>query len=170
MAEAPADRVIRSLEAAFDAAEARAASEAASDLALSLVQDRSLAQALQRLAAAEVVTGSGTTLPVSVVGADFLIAGSRARVLIPLECAVVVNRPTGPAPTTTELTLLQILRTLSRRGTRLEVVGDDIAYAGRLVAAGRDHIVLDTSRGRVFIASARLQFVRLLSEDLKDVP
>ncbi|HEX2049322.1 MAG TPA: hypothetical protein VHJ34_01675 [Actinomycetota bacterium] len=142
------ERYIATLDAAFDAAVAREEDEAASDLAFSLVQDRSLRERLARAGEAGVVVAEGRIEPVSAVGADYVAAGDPASIAVPLRVAEVVWRDgRGARPATLDGTLLELLRSWARAGAGTTIDTIRASWNGRLVAAGRDHVVV-RSRGR----------------------
>jgi hypothetical protein len=157
------NKLLDRLESSFDAGVARAEDEAASDLALSLLQDASLTDALQRDGALIVHLAEGSTAPVVRVGADY-VACARAggEVVVPLARAIVSGSPEGEPPLATERSLVSALRELVRRGAPVEVRTAVGTIRGRLAVATADHVVITRdgpphgfagqADGRVYVA------------------
>lgn len=168
MADRHIDRLIESLEATFDAGLARAEEEAASDLALSLLQDAELIDVLRRRGPLNALLPDGITLPVSSIGENYLACGSSGDVLVPLATAMVAAAPSGPSPQMSGLSLLGLLRQLVRRGRHVEIWGSGVRLRGRLARACADHVVVEVPRGpdgdgaEVFVGVRALERIRLL--------
>ena len=157
------DQVFAGLETEFEANIARAEDEAASDLALSLVQDRSLPDAL--IAAGRVqLRLDDLQLPIAEIGPDHLLARNAGGepVLVPLDNVVVAVGPTPISPTRAAISLVERLRGWSRRGGEVEATTAQGRVSGQLRAAGRDHVSVRAVGGDVIVAVGALRSIRLL--------
>jgi hypothetical protein len=142
VADEQVDKLIESLEATFDASVARAEDEAASDLALSLLQDATFVEALRHSGPLEARIDGRVPAPVTEVGDNYLACGSGGSLIVPLGRAVVATTAPGSGPVARETTLLSVLRGHVRRGSIVEVTAHGVAYRGRLAQACIDHLVI----------------------------
>jgi hypothetical protein len=168
--------VLGSLEATFDASIARAEDEAASDLALSLLQDLSLSEAVGRSGAFEAYLPDRPLAPVTEIGEDYAACERGGTVVVPLTRAVLRAAPGGPASERRDRTMLALLRERARRGGTVEVRACGALHRGALARACRDHIVLRTqrlhpadarneARHEIYIALGAIEELRLPEED-----
>jgi hypothetical protein len=157
LADDPAlERLIAALDASFDASLARCEDEAASDLAFSFLQGRSLIDAV-REDPVEVWLAGGTRLPVAAVGRDFVSAGG---VLVPLRRAVLRSASGhGAAPIRPD-SLLEVLRTWARSGVQVEVSTAARLVAGRLGCAAADHVEVHASTARWIVGMDAVDWIR----------
>lgn len=169
MADSGVDRLLASLDATFDASIAREEDEAASDLAHSLLEDLSLGDVLPRVGPLTVVLPGGVSLPVSVVGRDY-VAGGSPPTLIPITGALLmVSGESDPAVMPEDLAAA--LRRLARAGSTVRATCQGVEVVGRLRRATVDHILMETAGGRpVVIAIEAVTAVALLSGGSADAP
>ncbi len=162
MADSGTERFLSDLELSFEAELAREDHAAATDLALSLLQDESLPGAVAQGAAA--VRVDGQRVAVSEVGPDYVAAGP-PDVLVPLRHAVVEVRPDRRgAPVRTRGDLLTRLRRLVRDGASVIVVTrEGSRYGGRLAAAARDHLRVVEDERTTLIPLAQIHHVKIRS-------
>jgi hypothetical protein len=146
--------LFESLEASFEAAEGRAEREAATDLAMSLRQDRSLVQVLRQ--GGWVLRGPDQPPePIAAVGIDYL---ETEHDVMPLGAAVIESGPSQP-PRLRRDSLIEVLRGWARRGHSVRVSAGHRTVSGRLEAVGRDHLVVASPRGRVLVPCACVERV-----------
>jgi hypothetical protein len=157
LADDPAlERVIAALDASFDASLARREDEAASDLAFSFLQGRSLVDAV-RGGPIEVWLSGGTRLPVASVGRDFVAAGV---LLVPLRRAVLHSVPGPGAPPGRSDSLLEVLRGWARSGAEVEVSSTSGLVGGRLACAAADHLELRATSARWIVGMDAVDWIR----------
>jgi hypothetical protein len=157
VADSELEKVLQALDADFDAALARQEDAAASDLALSLLQDRELSD---RLTAAPhfAELSNGVRLRVMAVGPNYVTVGRDD--LVPLARAIYRRSEGGAPPRSSSTELLAMLRSWVRTGSVVEIEAQGRALAGHLVMAGRDHLALDTAAGRVMVPLQGIDRVR----------
>jgi hypothetical protein len=161
VADGRLEGLFTSLNAGFEAAVARDEEEAASDLAFSLLQDRSLTEALVRARAPfSVRTMSGQLVEVAEVGADYVAVGAPVCLLIPTKEAVFFLGVGSKAPSTSSGSFIDLLRRWARAGTSVEVGTIGLDLVGRLERAGRDHLLVRTRTGDVVIALEAVRWIR----------
>jgi hypothetical protein len=141
------DNLLTVLEASFDAGVARGEDEAASDLALSLLQDARLPAALERDGAVAVLLLGGARAPVTEVGEDYVACHFGMEIVVPLAHATLVADAGRERPSVSDLSFLGKLRALVRRGAIVEVHTVRGAHRGRLGAATPDHLVIVRAGG-----------------------
>lgn len=146
MADSGVDRLLASLDAMFDAAIAREEEEAASDLAHGLLQDLSLAETLPRMGSLTALLPGGESLPISVVGRDY-VAGGSPPTIVPVTRAMLLSAD-GSAPEIRAEDLVATLRRVARTGQMVRVKSEGVNAVGRLRRAGVDHLLLETATGR----------------------
>lgn len=169
MADSGVDRLLASLDAMFDAAVAREEDEAASDLARSLLQDLSLEETLPRLGPLMALLPEGRLLEVSVVGLDYVTAGSPA-MFIPITRAMLLASD-GPSPEIKGEDLVTALRRMAHAARKIRVSSDGVEATGRLRRAAVDHILIETRSGRpVVVGIEAVRAVTLVPEDSADAP
>jgi hypothetical protein len=169
MSDAQLERLITGLEASFDASIARQEEEAADDLAFGLLQDRSLVQALSGARSLDAWLPGGSAAPVVCLGADHVVAGERADVVIPLASLVVTSSDAAGTPEVrADETLLEVLRGWARLRAVVEVVTRVGAVRGRLIRATTDHLELQRRAQRFFVGHEVVEHVRLLSRGRVD--
>jgi hypothetical protein len=161
--DSPVDRLIASLDASFDASVAREEDEAATDLAFSLRQGRSLREAARGQPLA-LWTGGGGRVPVTAVGRDYVRAGS---LLARPEKVVLVCEGAAP-PHLREDALLEVLRRWARRGLEVEVAGSEGVLVGRLTCAAPDHLEIAGRDVRWLVGTGGVKWVRCAREDSED--
>ena len=157
------------LVAQLEASERRAEEEAADDLALSLSQDRVLADALCRSGAVDVLADGGARFRVAFVGADFVWINTPSKRLLPLRGVVVAVDTRGTSPVRLELTLVDVCRSLARTGAEVEVKCPIGGVVGRLEAAARDFLALTKAEERLLVPYEAVNELRLLNADSADV-
>jgi hypothetical protein len=158
MAESEVNRVLRDLDASFDAALARDEAAATADLTYSLLQGLDVAGAVRLWGSASVHLGSGRAVAIEEMGADFL-AGAGG-VLVPVGRAVV-GRDSGPTPIHSTTTLIERLRVLARATTRATVrILGGTEYEGVLLHVRRDHLELGTRASALLIPLAMIDEIR----------
>jgi hypothetical protein len=134
------DRMLDSLEANFDARIARDEDEAASDLALSLLQDDRLEDALCR-GAWKLSRPGHLADDIVEVGQDYV--ATRSGAVVPIRRAVVAQAPaTRNLARSTDATFLERLRDHVRAGTPVEITAERESRRGRLLRACVDHLAL----------------------------
>ncbi|MGH2828339.1 MAG: hypothetical protein ACRDKF_15370 [Actinomycetota bacterium] len=153
------------LEAQLEASERRAEEEAADDLALSLSQDRVLADTLCRSGAVDVVVDAGSRFRVASVGADFVWINNPFNRLLPLRAVVVAMNARGTSPVRLDLALIDVCRSLARTGAEVEVKCPIGGVVGRLEAAARDFLALTKADGKLLVPYETVTEICLLSED-----
>jgi hypothetical protein len=146
MADHRVDGLLQSLGATFDAAIAREEEEAAADLAMSLRQDRSLADVLMR-SPWRVVLRPGFSPRLDVVGPDHVVASGGGRHVIPLRWLEVTPDATARPPDRDSRLLVEVLRDVARSGRDVSVLGPGGDHRGVLRWVGTDHLALETHRG-----------------------
>ncbi len=164
MADPQLDRLLSSLEVTFEAAVNREEEEAATDLAFSLGQDQPLQEVLLRGGPLRLLLEDGAAIPVSIVGADYVIAGDPPR-LVAQASATFVTGGDSRLPREAATSLLTVLRTWARSGASVAVEADGRSYNGVLVQATSDHLVLDAPAGRFVVGRGGVRQVRLISGD-----
>ncbi|MPZ69245.1 MAG: hypothetical protein GEU71_06900 [Actinobacteria bacterium] len=159
MGDAGLNRLFSSLEASFEAAIAAEDEALAGDLAMSLRQGRTLSDVAARSGPVDLIQGSGARLPVEVVGEDFVgVVGSHS-MLFPIETAVL-SPGSGDAPRQVPVAMLAVLRAVARARGRvtIELMGRG-AHRGRLLAAGPDHVSLETAIGELLVGLAAVDWI-----------
>jgi hypothetical protein len=141
------DFVVRSVEASFDAALARDEEEAASDLAFSLLQERSLSEVVERSLGLVVVDRDGVRSRVSEVGDDFVVEAPPSARLVPLSTAVFESSSGGVPPHRRHLDLTAELRRWARSAARVSALTSVGVVAGQLMRAAPDHLTIRGRRG-----------------------
>jgi hypothetical protein len=165
VADPVGERLLAELEAGFEVALDRAENDAANDLALSLIQDRDLAAVLRR-GPSEVLM-EGTRGRVEVIGPDYVVATFGERRLIPLQrgCFILGS---GEMPTRSALPLVDLLRKWTRHGARIQISHSQGTQCGFLLAAGRDHVLIQAAEGNVVISNSALRWIKLDHEGSAD--
>jgi len=159
------EQVIARLEARFDAALAREEEEAAADLALSLRQDRPLADLIRDGGGLRVVEGDGAQAPVTVVGADYCGTGTPLTCICRLGSAPLVVEPAAPAPESLGDSLQEVARRWARGGQRVGLgLETDGSLVGRLAQVGPDNLVLEGTAGRFIVPLWIVRSIRLVHE------
>jgi hypothetical protein len=161
LAELTDRHLIESLEASFDAAVARREDEAASDLAISLLQGRSLTDIAGREDAWDLRCGDGRRIPVSLIGSDFIGAGSPPTVLVPATRAVLIRATEASPPRRSDASFIEELRGLAGLGAPVRVETEAGSFEGLLARAGPDHILLQTTPGEVLVGLAGISVIEL---------
>lgn len=159
------DRLVSSIEASFGAAIAREEDVAASDLALSLRQGRSLAEVLGRQGG-RVVRGGGERA-ISEVGRDYVVlrGGTGAEEIIPLPRLGSVRPGSGERPVVSDEPLVGRLRRWCRGGGAITVETSDGAFEGRLSVVGVDYLELQAAGGPMIVPVEKVRSVRLARGD-----
>lgn len=148
---------VDALDAAFEAALAHEEEVAAADLAFSLRQDVDLREAVRRSACAWTLVGAGESrLPVDEVGVDYVRAGIT---LVRTRSAILRSAP-GPSPRTTDATFVEILGSIARCGTGVDVE----EHRGSLVRVGKDHVALRKGDVETILGLDAIDRVRLEEE------
>lgn len=169
MKERRLNSLLLDLGAQLEASERRADDEAADDLALSLSQDRVLADALCRSGTVDALTQGGGRARVGSVGHDFLLLDVPSTRLLPLSRVAVAQGERGEPPVRWDLTLAQLCRLMARAGAEIEVRYGSELVAGRLESAARDFIAIARARERVLVAYPAVTEISLLDEGLTGV-
>lgn len=159
--------LLSSLGATFDAAIARAEDRAASDLAISLQQDRSLREVAMRVAVA-VVVPHGRVSPVTTVGRDYL--GTSGGELVPMGGAVLRLASEGPRAETRDDELASVLRGWARASVWVSLSLQDGDLCGPLLLGGRDHVVVRARRGDMAVALAAIRAIKPVHGGSEDGP
>lgn len=154
------DRLFSSLEAQFGAAIERAEEDAASDLALSLRQGRSLRETL--LSSGWDAITSVARRPVTQVALDHVRLGGGE--LMPIASGIY-ERTGGELPDESEQTLLQVLRDEVRRGGRVSVETPDHSFVGRACCCSSEHLVMRVQDREIIVPLGRISVIRLSLED-----
>jgi hypothetical protein len=165
MADERLARLFESLDTGFDAALARTEDEAATDLAMSLLQGRTLADVILREGSWTALLPGGVRVPVAAVGADFLVAGMRRRRVVPLSRATVASAPSGRTPQSIDARLLEVIRDLARKGTQVQVAADSGEFEGRLAAVGPDYLKVVTYAGGVLVGLGSVMVIAVEGGD-----
>jgi hypothetical protein len=160
LADGHVDRLLETLEADFDARIAQEEDAAASDLAMSLLQDVSLHDAMERTAC-HIQLPSGPK-PVVELGDDYAAAGADGDLIVPLAKAVIATNPAGRAPQSTGMGLVQRLRCEARRGSEVEVTTAGASLRGRLARGCPDHVAVADGPTEILIALGAILSIRVL--------
>jgi hypothetical protein len=171
MADARVERLIASLDAAFDASIARQEEEAADDLAFSLRQDRSLTAAMASGAPLCARMIDGAALPITHVGSDCVRAGLRGEVVIPVTRLVAETAASATASRPKvrgDETMLGIVRRGARAGVSAEIRSGSRVLKGRLIRATPDHIELLGRDGRALVSLEAVDCLTLLGGNGSD--
>lgn len=161
LAEVTGRHLMDSLEASFDAAVARREEEAASDLALSLLQGRSLTDIGGREGAWDLRLADGRGLPVTLIGRDFIGAGKPPSVLVPAARAVLVRITASTPPRRSDASLVEELRGLVGLGASVRVDTGCGSFEGVLARAGPDHVLLQALTGEVLVGLDGISVLQL---------
>jgi hypothetical protein len=140
-------RTLESLETSFDAALARAEDEAASDLAFSLLQGRTLLDLGAREGPWDLYFGEGRRMPLTLVGRDFVAGGSPPSVLVPAARAVLLHASEGEPARESDAGLIEELRGLAGFAMVVEITTSSAVLRGHLVRVGPDHVAVRTGAG-----------------------
>ncbi len=165
LAEVTGRHLIESLEASFEAAVVRREDEAASDLALSLLQGRTLTDIAGREGGWDLRCPDGRTLPITLVGRDFLGAGQPPSVLVPSGRAVLARAATDHRPQSSDISLVEELRGLADFGATVRVEAECGPLHGILARVGPDHLVLRTGMGEHIIGLDGISLLALGPRD-----
>ncbi|MDP9068868.1 MAG: hypothetical protein M3N53_11070 [Actinomycetota bacterium] len=141
-------RTIRRLEDTFDASVAREEEAAANDLAVSLLQDRTVQIAVTRAGDAVVTPPGGASARLSVVGSDYCGSGAPLDAVWRLDRVTVWLQAAGSPPDLDRRSFVEVLRIWAREVRQVEVVADACSFRGRLIRTGRDHVVVAQRNGR----------------------
>ncbi|MQB00418.1 MAG: hypothetical protein GEU78_09030 [Actinobacteria bacterium] len=156
------DTLLGRLEASFDAQITRAENEAASDLAFSLRQDRTLRQRVERRPCEVWMDGSWHR--VAAIGPDVLVVGDPIRLLVKTSAACL--RQSGGDIPGSAPEWLALLRTLARQGADIEIISFAGARAtGRLAAAASDHAWMEGAHGWAAFSWTAIEGIRLVRGD-----
>ncbi len=156
------DRVLRSVEAAFDARLEREERIAIADLAFSFEQDRPLVDFLTRAGSVRAALPGGLEFPVTTIGLDYV--GFEAPTgVIPLSACQLLIDESGNPPKRLDQRLLEVLRTWARARRAVRVVTGSSEQRGALIRAARDHIALGHGEIQVLIGSDSIRAVTLES-------
>lgn len=142
-----AERFLTGLGARLDAAVARDEDEAATDLAFSLSQDRSLQGTVARLSEPLLQGPAGDRHEVTELGCDYVGCGRPVDLAAPLSRAVVRGRPGRSLLEVTDRRFVELLRVWVRRGSQVHVEADLAVLRGSLRRAARDHLVVEAVDG-----------------------
>jgi hypothetical protein len=163
MGEERVDGLLESLGATFDAAVAREEEAAAMDLAMSLRQDRSLIDLLQR-GSWRALLEPGLTPHVVVVGRDVVVAEKPGRHLIPIARLQMTTAPDLDRAELVATSLVEMVRDLARTGRPVIVPSDDGSHQGVLRWVGTDHLALEGHHGVVVIALSAVRRISVIGE------
>ena len=152
------DRLFSTLDAEFDAAIDREENEAASDLAFSLLQDRTLLEVLVD-GAWEATTSMGA-VSIEEVGLDY--AGGMGWIF-PSD-QYPFKRAAGVPPIPSEHSMVERLRGHARNRRAVEVITPTGVARGRLGGCGRDYLQLHSEAGETLIPMNLVGAVRLFHE------
>jgi hypothetical protein len=147
-------------QASVEAAAARLDEEAAADLARSLLQDVDMSEALQRWGAGAIRLEGGSSVPIEVLGTDF-VAGAGGSVIVPLARLVAVEQDGVPFQTVEEA-MVQRLRAERYPGAKAQVTTPSGTIEGTLERVGGDHLELQGMGGRVIVALDAVRLVRFV--------
>jgi hypothetical protein len=164
VAEVTGRHLMESLEASFDAAVARREDEAASDLALSFLQGRSLTDIAGREDAWDLRFRDGRRLPVTLIGRDFIGAGRPPSVLVPAPRAVLIQASASSPPRRSDASLIEELRGLAGLGASVRVDTECGSFEGLLARAGPDHVLLQAPTGEVLVGLAGMSVIELTGQ------
>lgn len=156
--------MIASLDASFEASVARSEEEAASDLALSLRQGRTLAEVLLRSHGIEAHLPGGARFVVTAVGDDFLGGGEPLSRAVPWTWVKLLACPSAAAPTRYRGDLIGLARQWMRRGARVEIMSEAGGLRGPLAEVGSDYLCVTTAAGPGYVPRAGIKEFSLLGE------
>jgi hypothetical protein len=166
MAEGRVDGLLESLGATFDAALAREEEAAATDLAMSLRQDRSLLDLLHR-GSWRAVLEPGLSPHIAAVGHDVVVAEEPGRHLIPTARLQITPAPELDKAERVGASLIEMLRDLARASLPVLVPSEGGSQEGVLRWVGTDHLALEGRHGVVVVALTTVRRVSVLGgEDL----
>lgn len=156
--------LLADLEATFSASIARNEDEAADDLAIGLRADGALEETLTSRGVDVIVDGERT--PVRTVATDHVIAGTT---LISFGAGSFVVTA-GPRPRASNQSLQQTLHACARVRKVVEISLRDRRISGRLLVAGRDHVLVASEVGDQIVSLDAVVWVRLSPEDSTGAP
>lgn len=161
------DDLIRPLDVAFDAAVARDEEVAADDLALSLDQDRTLSQVLDRTRGAMVLNADpeGAQRYVDGVARDYVWTNHPTPTLTPLYQAIFKVPGRRERVEQRSDTFIDRLRQLARASQTIEAATRFGTFFGTITRARRDHLELRTRIGTLLVPYAELTSVRITRGD-----
>jgi hypothetical protein len=162
------DFVVRGLEAAFDAAIARDEDDAASDLAFSLTQERTLPGVLERSPGVVVVRPDGGRSRISEVGEDYVLEAPPSARLVPLSMAVLESSNDAAPPRRRDRDVTAELRRWARAGASVCVTTSAGVVAGRLLRAAPDHLTIRGRRGDHYVGRGALLAIRRMGARTAD--
>lgn len=161
---------MRQLEASFDAAVARDEDAAATDLAFSLLQERSLTEVLERRRALALIRRDGGRSRIALVGDDFVGEAPPSARLVPLAAAVFESLEEGTPPRRRHLDLTAQLRLWARSGAQVTATTPIGDVTGRLVSVSPDHLRLIGRRGEQYIGRGALLEITRIPAGSADAP
>ena len=153
------------MEEVFTAESARLEEEAARDLALSLLQGRSLRDAILQMHDPWILLSGGRAEPVLAAAEDHLVAGRDGSFLIPSPNALVRS---GHDPRRAERdsgTFVAKLRGAVRGSSACSVEAGAAQVTGRLLAGGPDWLLLDSGSRQWVVSLKEVRVVQLLSRE-----
>jgi hypothetical protein len=158
VADQRVDRLLGTLEASFQGAISHEEELAANDLATSLLQGRDAFDVVRAWGGA---TLEGRALDVAEIGSDYAGVGRPCREIIRLEEAVLSRGAGAGLICDRGRTFLEVLRAWARDHEEVQVQALDGGFQGRLLAAGPDHLLLETAAGQKLIGAAKVRSVKL---------
>jgi len=136
LAEESGRHLIESLEASFDAATGNV--EGAYELPPHIRQRRAVTDVASGGGAWDFHCSDGKTLPVTLVGRDFVAAGRPPSVLVPAGRAVLVESGISDPPQSSHASLIEELRGLAGFGATVLVEATAGSFDGVLLGVGTD--------------------------------
>lgn len=164
MAEERVDGLLESLGATFEAAMAREEEAAAADLAMSLRQDRSLLDLLQR-GSWRALLEPGLTPRIATVGPDVVVAEGPGRHLISTARLQITPAPDLAKAEQVATSHVEMLRDLARARHPVLVRSEGDSLEGVLRWVGTDHLALEGHHGVVVMALTTVRRVSILGEE-----
>lgn len=155
--------LIRSLGARFEAEVAREEDLAADDLALSLIQGRSLVEVASRQPSLEAVLEGEGRLQVLELGLDHVVVGPPPGAIVPLDAVVLTAGGTASCEVT-QRGLIERLRDHVRPAAEVEVGLGRASIRGTLKAVGPDHLRVESLGQTYLIPISRATRVRVVRE------
>jgi hypothetical protein len=152
------DGLFVSLEAGYEAILSREEDAAASDLALSLLQDRDLASALANSGPIG-LRRDGVAIPVIALGRDYVVLGDRGRSIIPLSSCGAFETCSGNEPAGVDGRFTQVMRTFVRDRAVVRIGTPLGMIEGVAMSAGRDHVIVRTDQKLAIVSYSKISVV-----------
>ena len=112
----------------------------------------------------ELNLGDGSRLPVTLVGRDFVGAGSPSSILVPSARAVLIQATDANPPQRSDATLTEELRGLAGLQAHVRVETEFGSLEGLLARVGSDHLLLRAGEREMLLGLAGISVVELIRQ------